>query len=177
MKIDPEVIKSMDLDIQPTRIQVNALSSKDILDFMKESSERIIAKSDLYLASDNADVQCDCIDIVAFRLNDFVQSFIDVMVFIKKKQGDFNREEKSVSLRYCISSYESLFMEMTEKESKFLEKVLLRNEITHDYFNREYHQEELKSLMVSCSDGALDIVERLKEYCEKNGLLNEMIYR
>ncbi|MBR1599587.1 MAG: hypothetical protein IJ661_11845 [Lachnospiraceae bacterium] len=66
---------------------------------------------------------------------------------------------------------------MTEKESKFLEKVLLRNEITHDYFNREYHQEELKSLMVSCSDGALDIVERLKEYCEKNGLLNEMIYR
>jgi len=175
VKIDPEIIKSMNMEVKPERIQVNTSLCKDVLDFIKQSSDRIIKKSDLYVTSEDADVQCDCIDIVAFRLNDFVQSFIDLVSFISKKEGVFNRGDSAVSLRYCISLYEKIFDGLTDKENMFLEKILLRNEITHDYFNREYHQEELKSLMVSCASGSVDVVERLYSYCANKELLNEKI--
>ena len=109
MKIDPEIIKSMNMEVQPERIQVDTSLCKDVLDFLKQSSDRIIKKSDLYVTSEDADVQCDCIDIVAFRLNDFVQSFMDLVSFIAKKEGVFNRGDNTVSLRYCISLYEKIF--------------------------------------------------------------------
>lgn len=43
------------------------------------------------------------------------------------------------SLRYCMISYETFGFDETDNEKIFLRELLLRNEITHDYFNRELH--------------------------------------
>lgn len=51
--------------------------------------------------------------------------------------------------------------------------MLLRNEITHDYFNRELHQQKLIWIMGNCSRGALDIFNNLSAYCKDKELLEE----
>lgn len=60
----------------------------------------------------------------------------------------------------------------TDNEKVFLQELVLRNEITHDYFNRELHQQKLIWIMTNCSDGAVDIYQNLHRYCEENKLLD-----
>lgn len=55
----------------------------------------------------------------------------------------------------------------------FLRELLLRNEITHDYFNREIHQQKLIWIMLNCSQGARDVYYDLKKYCEENNLMKD----
>ena len=49
---------------------------------------------------------------------------------------------------------------------------MLRNEITHDYFNRELHQQKLVWIMENCTEGALDVYDNLYRYCIEHHLLN-----
>lgn len=51
-----------------------------------------------------------------------------------------------------------------------MKELLLRNEITHDYFNRELHQQKLIWMIKNCSDGALDVYNDIKKYCMEKKL-------
>jgi hypothetical protein len=117
----------------------------EVLDFIKESVDRIVAKSKIYFDSSDADIQADCLDIVSVRLDDFAQSFMDLVIFLRKEEGSNNG--KSSSLRYCITECYTLVNESLDIEKQFLTELLLRNEITHDYFNREIHLQKLISLV------------------------------
>ena len=52
-------------------------------------------KGELYCISKDADVQLDCLDIVALKLNDFTQAFRDLVIFIRKKMAQQKRENLS----------------------------------------------------------------------------------
>lgn len=54
-------------------------------------------------------------------------------------------------------------------------ELLLRNEITHDYFNREIHLRKLIALMQNYSEGALDVYKQLAMICQDRGLLDKYV--
>ena len=166
MKLDNSILNQFNLNPKEEREPVSVLRISELLDFMKESASRIKTKSEQYFKTDDADIQVDCMDIVAIRLNDFVQAFIDLMIFIRKQDGSYNGH--SVSLRYCMTSYDAFIVEQQENEKQFLKELLLRNEITHDYFNRDIHQQKLISLMQNYADGAVEVYEHLRYLCEQN---------
>ena len=173
MKLDESILEYLELNPVLQYEPVNVMQISDMLDFMKESAERLVKKSYQYFSTDDVNLQVDCIDIVSARLNDFVQVFMDIILFIRREEGTDNGRSKS--LRYCITGYDALRILQTEDEKGFLNELLLRNEITHDYFNREMHQQKLIAMMQNNMDGALDVYEHLFDYCEGHGWMKRFV--
>ncbi|MBE5829958.1 MAG: hypothetical protein E7305_10965 [Butyrivibrio sp.] len=171
MKLDESILDHFDLNPENNREPVNIMRASEVLDRLQESASRIVAKSELFFKTDDVDQQADCIDIVKTRLNDFVQSFIDIVIYIRKAEGSYNG--KSTSLRYCITSYDTLIKNQSEEEKQFLGEMLLRNEITHDYFNYAIHQQKLIALMQNCAGGAVDVYSHLAALCKERGLIDK----
>lgn len=172
MKFGEDVLKSLNLEMQEEREPVNVMKVSEVLLFLKTCAERIALKSRQYSQEEDADICVDCMDIVTARLNDFTQAFKDLLIFMRKQEGTYRGGE---SLRYCVNSYDTFGFAQSEHEKTFLRELLLRNEITHDYFNRELHQEKLVWIMQNCADGALDLYENLYRYCEEKELMERYI--
>lgn len=168
MKFSEEILKEFNISPQIEKEPVNIMQICEMLQFIKVCAERINTKSTTYANTLDADVQLDCMDIVTVKLNDFVQVFKDLVIFIRKDEGTY---KGGTSLRYCMSSYDTFGFRQTEAEKLFLRELLLRNEITHDYFNRELHQQKLIWIMENCSEGALDVYNNLEKYCKEHSLL------
>lgn len=169
MKFSEDLLKEFNLESETEREPVNVMKVDDMLSFLKLCAERIFCKSELYCKNSDANVQLDCIDIVTAKLNDFSQAFCDIIIFMRKSEGTY---KGITSLRYCINSFDTFEFNQTEQEQLFLRELLLRNEITHDYFNREMHLQKLIWMMQNCSHGALDVYNNLYDYCKKQNLLN-----
>ena len=169
MKFNEEMLQAFDLEPVIEKEPVNVMKVRDMLAFMKLCSDRIVQKSRRYLETVDAEIQMDCMDIVMAKLNDFTQVFRDLIIFLRKQEGTYKGGE---SLRYCLTSYNTFDFNQTENEKIFLQELVLRNEITHDYFNREMHQQKLVWIMTNCSDGSVDIYENLYQYCEKYKLMD-----
>lgn len=144
MKFNEDILKQFNLTPEEEKEPVNIMKIREMLQFMKSCAERIVRKSQKYMKTIDADEQLDCMDIVTVKLNDFVQVFKDLIIFIRKEEGTY---KNASSLRYCMSSYDTFDFQQTEVEKIFLREMLLRNEITHDYFNRELHQQKLIWIM------------------------------
>ena len=170
MKFSEDILRNFDLQPEEDRIPVNVMQVRDMLLFLKECADRIVKKCRMYCGTDDADLQLDCIDIVTVKLNDFTQVFKDLIIFMRKQELTYNG---STSLRYCISSYDSFEFCKTEAEEAFLKELLIRNEIIHDYFNRELHQQKLIWIIEHCSEGALDVYNHLQCYCAEHSLLDK----
>lgn len=169
MKFSVDILKEFDLDPEEEKEPVNIMKISEMLQFMKVCADRIVQKSEKYTKTYDADEQLDCIDIVTAKLNDFVQVFKDLVVFLRKEEGTYKNGN---SLRYCMNSYDTFEFQQTEAEKIFLRELLLRNEITHDYFNRELHQQKLIWIMENCSVGSLDVYHNLDIYCREHNLLD-----
>ena len=169
MKFNEDILKQFNLTPEEEKEPVNIMRISEMLQFMKSCSDRIVQKSQKYMNTVDADEQLDCMDIVTVKLNDFVQVFKDLIIFIRKEEGTY---KNGTSLRYCMSSYDTFDFHQTEVEKIFLREMLLRNEITHDYFNRELHQQKLIWIMENCSEGSLDVYYNLEKYCSNHNLLD-----
>lgn len=172
MKFTEDILKIFNLDEEIDRIPVNVMKMGDALQFLNSCAERIVLKSKLYAETKDADIQMDCLDIVTVKLNDFSQVFKDIIIFLRKYEKSYNGGS---SLRFCINSYDTFNFCQSETEKLFLKEMLLRNEITHDYFNRELHQQKLIWIMGNCAEGACEIYCNLYEYCKKKNLLEKYI--
>lgn len=172
MKFSEEILKDFDLEPEEIKEPVNVMKVQDMLGFLKVCAERIEQKSHKYTETDDVETQMDCIDIVTAKLNDFTQVFKDLIIFMRKEEGTYKGGN---SLRYCISAYDTFGFTQSEEEKTFLRELLLRNEITHDYFNRELHQQKLIWLMVNCSRGAVDAYRNISEYCTAHALLEKYV--
>lgn len=170
MKFNEEILSQFNLTAPKNNEPVNVMQIRELLNFMKNCAERIIRKSHLYITCSDAETQLDCIDIVTAQLNDFTQVFKDLIIFMRKEEGTY---KAGSSLRYCITSFDTFDFEKTEEEELFLKELLLRNEITHDYFNRELHQQKLLWIMEHCASGALDVYQNLYRYCSAHQLLDK----
>lgn len=170
MKFSEDILKQFNMEPEEEKEPVNVMKISDMLDFMKLSAERIDSKSKCYAGSGDAEIQMDCIDIVTTKLNDFTQVFRDLVIFIRKAEGTYKNGN---SLRYCMASFDTFNFEETASEKAFLRELLLRNEITHDYFNRELHLQKLIWIMMNCSEGALDVYWNLYGYCSEHALLEK----
>lgn len=170
MKFNEDILKEFNLTPKEEKEPVNIMQIQEMLQFLKSCAERIVQKSEKYIKTTDADEQLDCMDIVTVKLNDFVQVFKDLMIFIRKEEGTY---KSGTSLRYCINSYDTFGFQQTEAEKNFLRELLLRNEITHDYFNRELHQQKLIWIMENCNYGSMDVYCNLESYCDKHGLLDK----
>ncbi len=170
MKFSEDILKQFNLEPEEEKEPVNVMQVREMLAFMKISAERIAGKSNIYLKCIDAETQMDCIDIVTAKLNDFTQVFRDLIIFMRKEEGTY---KNGSSLRYCMNSYDTFSFEQTAAEQLFLKELLLRNEITHDYFNRELHMQKLVWIMEHCASGALDVYENLYNYCLKHELLDK----
>lgn len=168
MKFSEDIIKGFNLDSLEEKEPVNVMQVEDMLQFMKSCAERLVQKSKQYIKTNDAEIQMDCIDIVTAKLNDFTQVFKDLVIFMRQEEGTYKTGN---SLRYCLTSFDTFGFQQTEEEKVFLRELLLRNEITHDYFNRELHQQKLIWIMVNCSQGALDVYNDINGYCLKHDLL------
>lgn len=169
MKFSEELLKKLNISPVIKKEPVNVIKVKEALAFMEQCAQRIKEKSYVYTKASNADIELDCIDIVTAKLNEFTQVFKDLIVAMRKHEGTYNGNGQS--LRYAMSSYDTFGFKQTSQEKEFLKELLLRNEITHDYFNWEIHRQKLISLMTNCSDGALDVYDNLLKYCNDNNLM------
>lgn len=161
------------LEPQKENEPVNVMQVEDILQFMKSCAERLVQKSEQYIKTNDAEIQMGCIDIVTAKLNDFTQVFKDLVIFMRQEEGTYKTGN---SLRYCMTSFDTFGFQQTEEEKVFLRELLLRNEITHDYFIRELHQQKLIWIMVNCSQGALAVYNDINGYCLEHGpILNHNI--
>lgn len=172
MKFSEDVLKTLNLEQQEEREPVNVMQVADMLLFMKTCAERIVQKSRHYMDTVDAEVQMDCMDIVTAKLNDYAQVFKDLIIFMRMDEKTYRGGN---SLRYCISAFDSFEFQQTDVEKRFLQELLLRNEITHDYFNRELHQQKLIWIMQNCSEGAMDVYRNLNEYLMEHGLLDKYV--
>ena len=172
MKFSEDILKTFDLTPNFEKEPVNIMQLGEMLHFMNGCAERIVQKSEKYRKTNDADEQLDCMDIVTAKLNDFVQVFKDIIIFLRKEEGTY---KTGASLRYCVSSYDTFEFRQTEEETIFLREILLRNEITHDYFNRELHQQKLVWIMENCSTGARDVYAHLYDYCKELNLLEKYV--
>ncbi|MCI8662194.1 MAG: hypothetical protein HFG69_02850 [Hungatella sp.] len=170
MKFSEDILKGLGLEPDEKKEPVNIMRIGEILEFMKQCAERIVKKSRSYTECRDTEIQMDCMDVVTARLNDFTQVFKDLIIFIRKEEGTYKGGK---SLRYCIASFETFDFEETEKETLFLRELLLRNEITHDYFNRELHLQKLIWVMENCAEGAEDVYRDVYAYCSKMKLLDK----
>lgn len=170
MKFSEDILKTFNLNPEEEREPVNIMQIGEMLQFLKTCAERIVQKSEKYMKTTDTDEQLDCIDIVTVKLNDFVQVFKDLVIFIRKEEGTY---KSGTSLRYCMNSYDTFDFQQTEAEQTFLRELLLRNEITHDYFNRELHQQKLIWIMENCSSGSLDVYYNLETYCRQHHLTDK----
>lgn len=168
MKFNEDVLRKLGMEPDGKKEPVNVMQISEMLQFMKQCAERIVSKSKRYMECGDAEIQMDCIDIVTARLNDFTQVFKDLIIFMRKEEGTY---KGATSLRYCMVSFETFDFEETEEEKLFLRELLLRNEITHDYFNRELHQQKLIWIMENCADGAVDVYRDIYDYCSRMKLL------
>lgn len=172
MKFSEDIIKGFNLESLEEKEPVNIMQVEDMLQFMRNCADRIAQKSEWYIKTNDAEIQMDCIDIVTAKLNDFTQVFKDIVIFMRQKEGTFRN---GTSLRYCMTSFDTFGFQQTEEEKIFLRELLLRNEITHDYFNRDLHQQKLIWIMVNCSHGALDVYNEINGYCLNNNLLKSYV--
>lgn len=172
MKFSEDILKEFDLEPETVREPVNIMKISEMLEFMKTCAERIDQKSRRYMNCEDADIQMDCIDIVTAKLNDFAQVFMDLVIFLRKEEGTYKGGR---SLRYCMAGFDSFNFAQTESEKMFLQELLLRNEITHDYFNRELHQQKLIWIMMNCSNGGIDVYRTLYDYCVDYHLLERYV--
>lgn len=170
VKFNEDILKQFNLEPDDEKEPVNVMQIGEMLTFMKQCAERIAAKSKKYTGCHDAEIQMDCMDIVTAKLNDFAQVFKVLMIFIRKEEGT---HKGGTSLRYCMASFETFDFHETEEEKLFLRELLLRNEITHDYFNRELHQQKLIWIMENCADGAVDVYHNLYSYCSEQKLLDK----
>lgn len=172
MKFSEDVIKRFNLAPPEEKEPVNVMQVGDMLQFMKLCAERIVQKSEQYMRTDDVEIQLDCLDIVTAKLNDFAQVFKDLVIFMRQEEGTYKHGN---SLRYCMTSFDTFGFQQTEEEKIFLRELLLRNEITHDYFNRELHQQKLIWIMVNCSQGAMDVYNEMNDYCMDKDLLGRYV--
>ncbi len=170
MKFSEDVIKQLGFEPDEEKEPVNVMQIGEMLQFMKQCAERIADKSQKYVSSSDAEIQMDCIDIVTARLNDFTQVFRDLIIFMRKEEGT---HRGGTSLRYCMVSYDTFDFDETTEEKTLLRELLLRNEITHDYFNRDLHQQKLIWIMEHCAYGAVDVYRNLYGYCLERHLLEK----
>ncbi len=57
MKLDESIINQFNLNPNESREPVNTMKVADLLDFIKESSVRIVNKSELYIKTEDADAK------------------------------------------------------------------------------------------------------------------------
>lgn len=169
MKFNEEILKAFDLEPAKDKEPVNVMQISDMLIFLQSCAERIDNKSRLYRNTSDSEIQLDCLDIVTAKLNDFTQVFKDLIIFMRKQEGTYRGVP---SLRYCINSYDTFGFLQTDKEKYFLQELLIRNEITHDYFNREIHLQKLIWIMENCSSGPVDVYQNMNSYCLAKNLLD-----
>lgn len=129
MKFSEDILKEFDLSPRQEKEPVNIMQVSEMLDFMKVCADRIVRKSERYIKTEDADEQLDCMDIVTAKLNDFVQVFKDLIIFLRKEEGTYKGGE---SLRYCMSSYDTFEFGQTEmeaycKECELLERYVNKN--------------------------------------------------
>lgn len=81
MKFSEDVLNTFNLNEKIERMPVSVMKVEEILQYMKSSADRIVIKSEKYAGTKDADAQLDCMDIVTVKLNDFAQSFKDIVIF------------------------------------------------------------------------------------------------
>lgn len=104
MKFSEELLKELNLESIEEKEPVNVMKVSEMLQFLNLCANRIVQKSEKFVKTQNADEQLDCIDIVTVKLNDFVQVFKDLIIFMRKEEGTY---KNGISLRYCMSSYDT----------------------------------------------------------------------
>jgi hypothetical protein len=65
----------------------------------------------------------------------------------------------------------SIIADRADGRKTVLNELLLRNEITYDYFNREIHQQKLISMMQNSMVGSADVYRHLYDYCKERDWL------
>lgn len=173
IKIDESVLEQIDAEPQKPKLPVNGMKLSEILDFLYAASDRIIEKSDLYQKTKDESTQIDCIDIVSTKLNDFSQAFMDIIKFIQIKEN--KRLDKKDGLIKCVNIYKQIDTNQSIIAEEFLNRLAIRNDLTHDYFNYIIHKDNLIALMINYSDGAKEICDFLYIYCQGRGLLQDYV--
>ena len=96
MKFNEDILKQFNLTPKEEKEPVNVMQIREMLQFMKSCSDRIVQKSQKYMKTVDADEQLDCMDIITVKLNDFVQVFKDLIIFIRKEEGTYKNGTSSV---------------------------------------------------------------------------------
>lgn len=143
------------------------LTISKALVFMNEFCNKVYDSFDQ--SRTNTDkIQSDfLVDAAVFNFNEYVQCFISIVTVCLMKNNITPSK-----LSDC-TKYSKRFL--SEKVEPALDFVYQRNALIHKYNMYEEARSEFITFMVNYSDLLMDVVNELRDYCEKHDLLNERV--
>ena len=173
MKIDDNILKQFCLDGQDEIIEKKGMTISEILEFLRSTSKRMITKTNTYFKSDDLLEKEDCLDIIGYRFNDFIQAFIDLIKYLKSIDG--NPLDKKDGLSKCVWEYKRMRDKLGQDEEVFLNNMTIRNDLAHEYFSYEMNRNKLVNLITNGIEGSSAICDFFDEYCNAHNLLEGII--
>lgn len=107
------------------------------------------------------------LDAIKNNFNDYAQIFLDLVLVVCE---DYAVNSLNSAVRAFISKFEP-----DEPELSFVNFLNERNSIVHEYYNREFLEERIRSLLSNYMDGALGVVTIFEKYVTKNHLADVKI--
>lgn len=107
------------------------------------------------------------LDALKNNFNDYTQVFLDLTLVICA-------DDAISSLSSAVRAFNSKFSPK-EPERSFIAFLNERNSIVHEYYNREFLNDRIITLLTNYADGALGVADMLNDYAIKNNLLDVKI--
>lgn len=136
------------------------------LKYLKKNAERILDTFRRYCKEDDQRMQDDYLDVMAFRLNQFAQSFKDIVVFIQLAE---NRQGANFqdTLSGCIKYYEAN-AELDRGGKGIFDLLKKRNSLIHEYYNEQSLNKELLKGLETYGEELDQISDSLNDYCNEH---------
>ena len=101
------------------------------------------------------------------NINDYTQVFKDLLVVIC---NDYVITELNGTIRAFVSKFNP-----KEPELSFVNFLVERNSLVHEYYNREFLDERVRIVLSNYLDGALGVVQILGDYVKEKGISDLVI--
>ena len=161
--------------LQQKSKKTDRLTVNIALDSMRRDAERILYAIDKMrkLDENSADYQMS-LDSSKFCINEYVQAFVDVVsvIYINCEKGSNIHTE---SLRSVIRFFTSYGFQYSADCGKWIEFLIRRNDLVHEYYNYEFLNEELKSSLVTYEDCIMELIGVLDKIVVELGIGNTVI--
>lgn len=170
MVFDNKILEQFGLS-KNQKTERKGMTGEEILDFLRDRCFKIEQMDKQYHKSNDAFERDIAINAMSSYFNGYVQAFIDTVKYIAKKEH--KALGKKAGIGSCVFSYKRLADNISFDEEEFLNNLIVRNELEHEYFSYDNTKQLLNAVLYI--NGGFDIAETFEQYFVEHNMLQEEI--